>query len=591
MSYLDQIVEEYSSQIASGISIENAIDNFNFSTNGNIPISEAEYNKSVDHLKLEVLDIDRFVKVNDCPKITNPVFYDRNNNPTEDGLLSNELFGITQDDRANIFGYIDLGSYYLDPSCYKNWVKIDSNIKRIVHKEGKFIINNKGEIVEDPSGFNGLAWLHKNIDKVKFKQTDSLKRDLRIRYLEKNKSRMFINKYLVIPPYYRDTNTGKRSVGVGGVNKIYSQLIIAVNSLKSTQEFGFDLSGPMEGRVQEILVALYDWFAGNTNNTIQTDTGSGLSSKLGLMRHTLMGKTINYSARLVITNAELKANRPEDMVVDFDKSFLPLAACIACFRPFVQFYVRSFFETEFIGTEQFPVFTKDGKLVYKTPKYPMIVFSDERIKKEMESFLHARNNRFVPIKIPIEEDNRDYYLAFQGRFAKDNEPSESIFRRRLTWCDIFFQACIEAVKNRMVVITRYPVDTRFNEIFTLVEVASTKETEPMLIDGQVYKLYPKIREEDIGTYTDTRFVDTLSISNLYLAGLNGDYDGDTVTVKALYTNEANEEIKDFVRSKGNFIDLGSANIRSSSADVIQSIYNLTKILQSDTSKITQPTFK
>ena len=30
---------------------------------------------------------------------------------------------------------------------------------------------------------------------------------------------MFINKYIVIPPYYRDTNTGKRSVGVGGVNK------------------------------------------------------------------------------------------------------------------------------------------------------------------------------------------------------------------------------------------------------------------------------------------------------------------------------------------------------------------------------------
>ena len=69
------------------------------------------------------------------------------------------------------------------------------------------------------------------------------------------------------------------------------------------------------------------------------------------------------------------------------------------------------------------------------------------------------------------------------------------------------------------------------------------------------------------------------------------YDGDTVTVKALYTNEANEEIKDFVRSKGNFIDLGSSNIRSSSADVIQSIYNLTKILDIDTSKMSQPTFK
>ena len=71
---------------------------------------------------------------------------------------------------------------------------------------------------------------------------------------------------------------------------------------------------------------------------------------------------------------------------------------------------------------------------------------------------------------------------------------------------------------------------------------------------------------------------------------NSTYDGDTVTIKIMYTDEANEELRQFVNKKENFIDLDGTSIRSSSADVIQSLYSLTKILDSDKSKLTQPTF-
>lgn len=591
MNYLDQLVEDFNKSLETGTDISTAIEQFNLDTSGEfIPINEIEYNKAVEHLKLEVLDLDRFIKVNGCKQITNPVFYNRDNIPTEDGLLSHQIFGITQQDRAGIFGYIDLNGWYLDPSCYKNWCKIDPNIKKVVHKDGKFIVNVKGEIVPDDSGSNGVDFLRKNIDKIKFKSNESIKRDLRVRYLEKNRNRMFINKYLVIPPYYRDTNTGKRSVGVGGVNKIYSQLIIAVDALKTTQEYGFDMSGPMMGRVQEIVLNLYDWFCGNSNNTIQTDTGAGISGKLGILKYANMGKTTNYAARLVISAPELKANRPEDMMVNFDKSAIPLAAAIACFRPFVQFYVRSFFEREFIGTEQIPVMDKNGKISYKIPKDPLMVFSDERIKKEMESFLHSYNNRYVPIEVPLEDSDETVYMQFQGFRKDENIETESIFNRRLTWCDIFYQATVEASKGRMVVVTRYPIDSRFNNITTEVEISSTKITEPLYIDGQYYKYYPKIREEEINTNTGNKFVDTFKLSNLYLAGMGGDYDGDTITVKAAFTNEANEELKEFRDTKMNFIDLGSSNIRSSSADVIQSLYSFTKILDADKKLITNPEF-
>lgn len=593
MGYLDQVLLDFNKNITNGIDISTAMEEANNLLNNeyNSPvdsISEAEYNKKVKHLKLEINNVDKFVKQNNCKEVTNPVFYTRDNIPTEDGLLSNYIFGITKDDRAGIFAYIDLGGWYIDPSCYKNWCKIDSKIKDVVHKNGTFSVNNKGEIVEDPSGRNGVKFLKDNIDKIKFKTSESIKRDLRVQFLERNRNLMFINKYIVIPPYYRDTNTGKRTVGVGGINKLYSQLLVSVNSLRTTQEYGFDLSGPMQGKVQEMLLAIYDWAMGNSNSFINSkDAGVGIGGKTGILRRANMTKTSNYSARLVITAPELKAHTPSDMMVDFDKSAAPLAACIACLRPYVQFYVRRFFENEFMGTEQYPVLNKDGTISYEIPKDPLIEFSDERIKTEMEKFLHSYNNRFEPIRVPLESD-KVVYMQFKGRFGKDVDAP--IYHRRLTWCDIFYIATVEAVKNKMGIITRYPVDSRFNEITTEIEVSSTKNTEQIYFNNTYYKYYPIIREEDIGSNTGNKFVDTLKLSNLYLPGLTGDYDGDTIVMKIAYTIEANEELKKFRNSKMNFIDLGANSIRSSSGDVIQSLYAFTKILNENIPKISNPKF-
>lgn len=116
---------------------------------------------------------------------------------------------------------------------------------------------------------------------------------------------------------------------------------------------------------------------------------------------------------------------------------------------------------------------------------------------------------------------------------------------------------------------------------TKVVVSSTKETEPMYFNDIFYPYYPKIREEDIGTDTSNKFVDTLKLSNLYLPGCGGDYDGDQITCKGVYTLEANDELEEFMHSKANLINFGCKPLRESEGDVIQSIYALTKVL-SDT---------
>ena len=104
----------------------------------------------------------------------------------------------------------------------------------------------------------------------------------------------------------------------------------------------------------------------------------------------------------------------------------------------------------------------------------------------------------------------------------------------------------------------------------------------MIVNDVYYEYYPKIREEDIGSDTSNKFIDTMNFSNLYLKGMGGDYDGDQITVKGVYTEEANQELEEFMNSKQNFITFGGKPSKASEGDVIQSIYSFTKVLSDTT---------
>lgn len=217
------------------------------------------------HVEIELLKPDKLIKVNELKEITNPIFFVRDGVPTSDGLLSNEIFGISKDERGNIFAYIDLGDTFMHPLVYKSWVTMDSRIRAIVHGSGNFSIDENGYIVDDENGDSGVEFLKKNINKIKIRTTESNKRDIKIRFVEENKDKMFINSMIVIPAYFRDVNTDGGKVGVGEINQLYNSLIIAVRSLKETADYGIFMSNSVKGRVQELLLQIYQWFADEPN--------------------------------------------------------------------------------------------------------------------------------------------------------------------------------------------------------------------------------------------------------------------------------------------------------------------------------------
>ena len=46
----------------------------------------------------------------------------------------------------------------------------------------------------------------------------------------------------------------------------------------------------------------------------------------------------------------------------------------------------------------------------------------------------------------------------------------------------------------------------------------------MIVNNIAYRHYPKIRDEDIGKDTSNLFVDTMTMCNVYLGAIGGDYE-------------------------------------------------------------------
>lgn len=548
------------------------------------PITEA-FDKS-RHFNLDILDVEKFIKVNELEEVTNPVFFVRDGIPTSDGLLSNEIFGITKEERAGTFAYVDLGDTFMHPLCYKVWSKLDSKIKNIVHGSHKYIVDSHGDLIEDDEkGKTGISFLKENIDKIKIKSTGTTKRDVRIKFLKNAQAKnvLFVTKWPIMPAYYRDVDTSRGRTTLGEINEMYSALMNACRALKSSYDYGLTLSGATRGRIQEALLNIYDWC---------TDEPQ-ISKKFGILKRANLSKTTDYACRLVISAPNLHGERLGDIMVDTDHCALPLAAALTNFFPFIMHYLTTFFNSELGGQHELEMIDKNGEVEVVELGNWQEEFSPLNIKKQIDRFIHGFSNRFIPIRVPTKDTKREFYFHFKGYKMSADEYAKSdkgvgeagILNRTLTWCDLFYMAAVEVTKDKCVLVTRYPIDSCYNQYPTLVRISSTTHTEPMIVNDIAYPHYPIIREEMIGKDTSNMFIDTFCYSNAMIVAMGADYDGDQVTVKGVFFEESNAELRDYINSKRQFINLGGTNMRVVSKEGIQSLYNLTLILPD--SKVTK----
>jgi hypothetical protein len=146
----------------------------------------------------------------------------------------------------------------------------------------------------------------------------------------------------------------------------------------------------------------------------------------------------------------------------------------------------------------------------------------------------------------------------------------------MTITDALFIAANRAAADKHVFLTRYPITNHLGSFASKINISSTTQTERLSYNGVFYKHYPKVDLSMSPVEISTYFYDVLKLSNVLLKQLGGDYDGDQMSIKGIFSQEANAECDKIVRSKANILDINASNVRKTENEAIQTLYTLTK---------------
>jgi len=534
-------------------------------------------------MKIDLFDIDEFVKLNNCPQITNPIFFNFDKTPTSDGLFSYDLFGMSDYDRKNIFGYIDLKGHFIHPLIYSMMKGRMGSLRDILSGEKSAVILNKKVVVvpDDYEGADtGLEFLYKNYDNIEWMdefeedETDSIDKKTRLKFLKKvKKNEFFVTKWLVIPPFYRAESSEDQTMG-DTINSLYKDLISRTNSLGSG--FGIQMFGDATKlKIQNTILELF------------TETTRPIKGKNSLLKKHLLGKTIDYTSSNVITSPEIsKANTPSDMPVRFGYGSFPIATVISLFTPF---YVNAI--TEFMGSMLQMMY-----MIYsdEIQKINLGQFNTEYAEKLVKLFIKSETERFNPVtfKFTNQENKVEEreLKVFEYR-GKDALRKGEYIERSFTFTDLFFIITEhQIVPDKHVYVTRYPV-INFQNIYpskiTLQTTAKTRKDtfikfNPETEEYLEFKEYPYIKfPEDKNPAPDAHyeFINVFIPGNVYIKAMGGDYDGDMLYMRGVFTKEANAEASKIIYSKSNFLDASGGPARGLNAigkEATIALFELTK---------------
>lgn len=453
----------------------------------------------------DILDIDKFIKINNLKQCTDPIFISKNSF-TVNGVLSYEIFGTSVEERRSRMAYIDLNGHYMHPLAAKKLKAYDRKLNDILMALGRYKLSADGELIkDDENGETGPEFLYKIWGKVKVKDKNTVTTKEIQKFYERPKEKLFITKWLVIPAFFRDINTSTMSFSksTNTLNNWYSSIISYTQTMAMYTEMFGHMTALTQARVQNLLIEIYKY--------LMEDTIKGNPSKFGMLRRYFQARNVNYSARLVISASNQRKDSYTSVQVKLGEGLVPLAAAISCFYPFVVYEMKRYFDMEFIQSGQLPVLTDSGKIEYITFSD---TFDEKHITDMITRYLNSPSTRFDLVETPPDKNGRIGKMTITGRFGK----SDTTITRPATVTDILYITTMRAVKNKHIIVTRYPLDNFNGQFPAKIAIASTIKTTPATIGTDIFQFYP-ICEGD----PNNAFVDTMQFSNTYLNALGGDF--------------------------------------------------------------------
>lgn len=526
-------------------------------------------------MKVDILDINRLIAVNKIQEVTSGKLFSNSLTYDPKGILSYDIFGIAKADRRGTFAYINLKKHFIHPHIYANVLcSIFGKITELIGGTARYSVVD-GMLEQDPNGWTGISELYNHWDEIDWNKKKSSNTQA-IRLLTRlRKDQIFIDKFLVCPPIYRDvtmSGTTDTSDHIPELNNMYTKLIRTCDLINEGGLFTIIIFSA-ELKIQNTMVEIINYFK------------DLIAKKNGLIKKYLLGKSVDFGSRSVISAPTYNHETIHDSMIDIEHTALPLSQCCSCFYPLIEAWLKNFFTREVINDPNLISFYDEdaGKVRIATLKDPELQFSDKAIKKMINNYIFNPDNRYkiieVAATVPTSGKSEKIIKAnmiLKGKILLPNNALE-VLQRPLTVTDILYLAAVDVCEKRHVMVSRYPVGTDKGIFFNKIRVQSTRNHIKLIFNGKEYPFYPNIDLKTSHDKIGVQFIDSLVFSNSLLEGMGGDYDGDTVSIRGLWSDEANLEAEDIMNRKMTALNISGSNSRVLSKEILNSYYALTKI--------------
>lgn len=263
-------------------------------------------------MQLKLANINSIIEIEKLKQVKTTRMFSRN--IQADGLFSEEIFGkFGSVERKQNFAFIDLRAKIIHPEAYEHiFMGLSSDITKFLLNKQQYSIEN-GKLIPVDEGISGIYQFIKNFDQINLDIIKDKKEE--INFIKKNISKIFIDKWLVLPAGIRDIQiqkgTDKSQIQYTELNELYENLIRVTNSLISIPND--DLRNSLIQNIQRSVLEINKWIK------------QRLKGKGGLIRGGLLRKVVDYSGRLVIIT---------DNTLKIGEIGLPWQVCLKLFEPF-----------------------------------------------------------------------------------------------------------------------------------------------------------------------------------------------------------------------------------------------------------------
>lgn len=443
------------------------------------------------------------------------------------GLFSPEIFGVTEDERNTKAALINLNCNVVRPIVLDMMKRVNRTIVKCVTTKMECYIR-KGRIYEVKPDYNeepgdvrgyGPTFLYNNwnsLDKKQFEQQTGRFSNIQVKRTIGMLSRenVFQHFVYVIPIGFREEEQDTIMV-VNDINILYGDIIRYSRILAQPVQGvnNTDIEVVLQAKVLEFGEYIQGRFLGPH----------------GVARKKIMSKPIDNSARMVILPNYYKDKKLGKSEIGLGSVGVPIHHAISMFRDSI---IK--FSLDFITALHAQGYFPEGTTSDMLPFYD-VEYLTERIAKIEDIY-----QRTVPFPA-IKPDGT--FTSIMLPFEVENNGVWETVNKELTWIEFFYIVAVgylDMYNTRYTCVTRYPIDSVLSQQYLKPKpiTISPTLTKHVKVFGFDFTEFPYIDDNIKNNFQEKVWEQAARLSAPTTVGFNGDFDGDSVSIKPVNSIEA-----------------------------------------------------